>query len=281
MVPVPYPVYAKLHGPQNVIHNFTRSPNSAKQRGGKYVNVWLENVPEKQRRMHQRGNPWEIRDGNRDGRSRQEPPGLPSEKWLFRIGLDKNVSLVIFMIGTGPKWLFRIGPDKNVSLGSSKAYATTLITKMVTLKYSESSGVREHILRLNDMPSQLKGLDMEISKGFLVHFITTSLPAQFAPFKINYNTQEEKWKMSELIFAIFFEDAEYSGSSTPRVINLEKIQDHVSIPVIQKVGAPLTHIEDNDAPEQFDKGKMGFDTVAMDNHPVEIILVADVELAMK
>ncbi|KAK3017303.1 hypothetical protein RJ639_006902, partial [Escallonia herrerae] len=83
--------------------------------------------------------------------------------------------------------------------GSSKAHATTLITKMVTLKYSGSNGVREHILRMNDMASQLKGLDMEISKGFLVHFIMTSLPAQFGPFKINYNTQKEKWKMSELI----------------------------------------------------------------------------------
>ncbi|KAK3019050.1 hypothetical protein RJ639_003745 [Escallonia herrerae] len=83
--------------------------------------------------------------------------------------------------------------------GSSKVHATTLITKMVTLKYSGSNGVREHILRMNDMASQLKGLDMEISEGFLVHFIMTSLPAQFGPFKINYNTQKEKWKMSELI----------------------------------------------------------------------------------
>ncbi|KAK3024214.1 hypothetical protein RJ639_044683 [Escallonia herrerae] len=83
--------------------------------------------------------------------------------------------------------------------GSSKARVTTLITKMVTLKYSGSNGVREHILRMNDMASQLKGLDMEISEGFLVLFIMTSLPAQFGPFKINYNTQKEKWKMSELI----------------------------------------------------------------------------------
>ncbi|KAK3033128.1 hypothetical protein RJ639_036487 [Escallonia herrerae] len=83
--------------------------------------------------------------------------------------------------------------------GSSKAHATMLITKMVTLKYSGSNGVREHILRMNDMASQLKGLDMEISEGFLVHFIMTSLPAQFGPFKINYNTQKEKWKMNELI----------------------------------------------------------------------------------
>ncbi|KAK2988306.1 hypothetical protein RJ640_011977 [Escallonia rubra] len=70
---------------------------------------------------------------------------------------------------------------------------------MVTLKYSGSNGVREHILRMNDMASQLKGLDMEIFEGFLVHFIMTSLPAQFGPFKFNYNTQKEKWKMSELI----------------------------------------------------------------------------------
>ncbi|KAK2998787.1 hypothetical protein RJ639_022915 [Escallonia herrerae] len=83
--------------------------------------------------------------------------------------------------------------------GSSKAHATTLITKMVTLKYNGSNGVREHILQMNDMASQLKGLDMEISEGFLMHFIMTFLPAQFDPFKINYNTQKEKWKMSELI----------------------------------------------------------------------------------
>ncbi|KAK3015762.1 hypothetical protein RJ639_005496 [Escallonia herrerae] len=49
--------------------------------------------------------------------------------------------------------------------GSSKAHATTLINTMVTLKYNGSNGVREHILRMNDMASQLKGLDMEISEG--------------------------------------------------------------------------------------------------------------------
>ncbi|GJV60786.1 zf-CCHC domain-containing protein [Tanacetum coccineum] len=83
--------------------------------------------------------------------------------------------------------------------GSSKANASTLILKMLTTKYDGLSGVREHIMMMNDMASKLKGMDMEISEGFLVHFIMTSLPAQFSPFKINYNTQKEKWKMSELI----------------------------------------------------------------------------------
>ncbi|KAK3000877.1 hypothetical protein RJ639_021107 [Escallonia herrerae] len=48
--------------------------------------------------------------------------------------------------------------------GSSKAHATTLITKMVMFKYSGSNGIREHILQMNHVASQLKGLDIEISE---------------------------------------------------------------------------------------------------------------------
>ncbi|KAK3010046.1 hypothetical protein RJ639_012815 [Escallonia herrerae] len=53
--------------------------------------------------------------------------------------------------------------------GSFKAHAITLITKIATLKYSESTGVREHILWMNDTASQLKSLDMEISEGVEIH----------------------------------------------------------------------------------------------------------------
>ncbi|GJW80607.1 UBN2_2 domain-containing protein [Tanacetum coccineum] len=82
---------------------------------------------------------------------------------------------------------------------TSKAHASTLILKMLTTKYDGVSGVHEHIMMMSDMAYKLKGMDMEISEGFLVRFIITSLPMQFGPFKINYNTQKGKWKMSELI----------------------------------------------------------------------------------
>ncbi|VFQ75379.1 unnamed protein product [Cuscuta campestris] len=82
---------------------------------------------------------------------------------------------------------------------TSKAHASTLILKMVTTKYDGKSGIREHIMMMNDMARKLKGLDMEISEGFLVHFIMTSLPASFEAFKVNYNTQKVKWSMNELI----------------------------------------------------------------------------------
>ncbi|XP_076925024.1 uncharacterized protein LOC143587684 [Bidens hawaiensis] len=74
--------------------------------------------------------------------------------------------------------------------GTSKAYTSTLILKPVMTKYDGRGGIRGHIMMMNDMAHTLKGLDLEISDGFLVHFIMTSLPAAYDPFKINYNTQK-------------------------------------------------------------------------------------------
>ena len=73
-------------------------------------------------------------------------------------------------------------------MGISKSFANTLMIKMITMKYDGLSGVCEHILKMNDMASQLKETDMKKFECFLIHFIMTFLPLQFRPFKINYNT---------------------------------------------------------------------------------------------
>ncbi|KAK9048283.1 hypothetical protein SSX86_032755 [Deinandra increscens subsp. villosa] len=103
--------------------------------------------------------------------------------------------------------------------GTSKTNAGILILRMLTTKYNGVSGVRGHIMMMNDMANQLKTLDMEISEGFLVHFIMTSLPPQFDLFKINYNTQKEKWKMSELI-AMCVQEEERLKLEKPDVAHL-------------------------------------------------------------
>lgn len=82
---------------------------------------------------------------------------------------------------------------------SSKTYASTLIMKLVGSQYTGQTGIREHILNMCDMANKLKDMKMEISDGFLVHFIMTSLPAQYALFKINYNTNKNTWCITELI----------------------------------------------------------------------------------
>jgi hypothetical protein len=52
---------------------------------------------------------------------------------------------------------------------------------------------------MRDMAAQLKSLDVDISESFLVHFILNSLPSEYVPFKISYNTHKDKWSVNELL----------------------------------------------------------------------------------
>ncbi|GAV88450.1 UBN2_2 domain-containing protein [Cephalotus follicularis] len=146
--------------------------------------------------------------------------------------------------------------------GSSKAHASTLTMKMLTTRYDGTSGVREHIMMMNDMASKLKGMEMTISVGFLVHYIMTSLPVQFGHFKINYNTQKEKWKMSELIAMCVQEeerlkverpDFAHLATATPtrkkskgndkgkKKVDLEKSTNKANVSSTKLVQAPKCH----------------------------------------
>ncbi|XP_062213777.1 uncharacterized protein LOC133914773 [Phragmites australis] len=58
---------------------------------------------------------------------------------------------------------------------TSKVYATKLIQRLLSTKSDGSDSIREHIMMMTDMVGKLKGMDMEISEGFLVHFIMISL----------------------------------------------------------------------------------------------------------
>jgi hypothetical protein len=70
---------------------------------------------------------------------------------------------------------------------SSKAYASTLIRKLVTTRYT-GGGVRDHILRMSNMSSKLKSMDMELPEEFIIHLIFASLPKEFETFAVNYNS---------------------------------------------------------------------------------------------
>jgi transposase InsO family protein len=52
---------------------------------------------------------------------------------------------------------------------------------------------------MRDTVAQLKKLEVEISESFLVHYILNTLPHQYGPFKISYNTHKDKWSINELM----------------------------------------------------------------------------------
>ena len=69
---------------------------------------------------------------------------------------------------------------------SSKAYASTLIKKLVNEKYS-GGGIREYILKMSNTTSKLKPMDLGLKDEFLIHFIFASLPKEYEIFVVNYN----------------------------------------------------------------------------------------------
>jgi hypothetical protein len=84
-------------------------------------------------------------------------------------------------------------------VSSDKALASTLMKKLSSKSFDKSRSVCEHIMEMRDMAAQLKSLEIDISESFLVHFIMNSLPFEYVPFKISYNTHKDKWSINELL----------------------------------------------------------------------------------
>ncbi|CAO2827720.1 unnamed protein product [Amaranthus hypochondriacus] len=82
---------------------------------------------------------------------------------------------------------------------SDKALASTLIMKFSSARLTSVRGVRDHINKIRDIAAQLKNLEVDISESFLVHYILNTLPKDYAPFKISYNTHKDKWSLNELM----------------------------------------------------------------------------------
>ena len=51
---------------------------------------------------------------------------------------------------------------------------------------------------MTEKAAKLKALGMGMDESFLVQFVLNSLPSQFAPFKIHYNTKRDQWNLNEL-----------------------------------------------------------------------------------
>ena len=67
------------------------------------------------------------------------------------------------------------------------------------MRYKGKKNIREYIMKMSNLVTKLKALKLELSEYILVHLVLISLSTQFSPFKISYNTQNEKLTLNELI----------------------------------------------------------------------------------
>ena len=82
---------------------------------------------------------------------------------------------------------------------NEKVEISTILSKLVSMRYKGKENIREYIMEMSNLVTRLKALKLEFSEDILVHLVLISLPTQFSPFKISYNTQKEKWTLNELI----------------------------------------------------------------------------------
>lgn len=61
-------------------------------------------------------------------------------------------------------------------------------------------------MEMRNIAAKLKSLQVEISDSFLVHFVLNSLPLEYDPFKISYNTHDQKWTVNELLTKVVQEE---------------------------------------------------------------------------
>jgi len=81
---------------------------------------------------------------------------------------------------------------------ADKSLVRTLMSTLTTMKFYGSRTMHEHLIEMTNILIRLKSLGMAVDEGFLVLFILNSLPSEYRPFPMNYNTIKDKWNVHEL-----------------------------------------------------------------------------------
>ena len=78
---------------------------------------------------------------------------------------------------------------------------------LTTMKFDGSRTMHEHITEMINIAARLGSMGMKVDEIFLVTLIVNSLPPQYGPFQINYNTIKDKWNETKLQTLLIQEDA--------------------------------------------------------------------------
>jgi hypothetical protein len=73
-----------------------------------------------------------------------------------------------------------------------------------------------------DMSNKLKDLECPLLDPYVIHYIMMSLPTIFGNFKINYNSSDKKWTMTELIAKLSQEEERLKTENSKNIVNFIK-----------------------------------------------------------
>ncbi|RWR95043.1 Retrovirus-related Pol polyprotein from transposon TNT 1-94 [Cinnamomum micranthum f. kanehirae] len=90
---------------------------------------------------------------------------------------------------------------------ADKSLAGKLMADLTTMKFDGTRSMHEHVIEMTNLAANLKNLGLSVDEAFLVQFILNSLPPQYGPFQIHYNTITDKWTVNELANKLVQEEA--------------------------------------------------------------------------
>ncbi|KAH0652658.1 hypothetical protein KY289_030336 [Solanum tuberosum] len=97
---------------------------------------------------------------------------------------------------------------------ADKSLVGTLMGTLTTMKFDGSRTMYEHVIEMTNVVARLKSLGMEVEQNFLVQFIINSLPSEYGPFQMNYNTMKDKWSVHELHGMLVQEEVRLKNQGT-------------------------------------------------------------------
>ncbi|XP_049933541.1 uncharacterized protein LOC126410021 isoform X2 [Nymphaea colorata] len=113
------------------------------------------------------------------------PTAADIQSAIASTGVDKNIRGAIPPCRTVREFLDAVEAQ---FVSSHKTRASTLMSKLISMKYQGGGNIRQHMLEMRNIASQLNDMKLTISESFLIFFTLTSLPAEYTPFKISYST---------------------------------------------------------------------------------------------
>ena len=113
----------------------------------------------------------------------------------MRMTIANNIKTILPKTDSAKEFLLNVEDHFKTA---DKSLAGTLIAKLTTMKFDGKRGIHEHAIEMTNLAARLKTLEMNVDEFFLNQFILNSLPPQYGPFQINYNTMKDKWNVNQL-----------------------------------------------------------------------------------
>ena len=130
---------------------------------------------------------------------------------LMRMNIANNIKTTLPKIQNAKDFLKLV---EESSQTADKSLAGTLMGTLTTMKFDGSRTMHEHVIGMINVAARLKSLVMEVEQNYLVQFIINSIPSEYGPFQMNYNTMKDKQNVHELHIMLVQEEVSLKNQGT-------------------------------------------------------------------